>query len=69
MPRVEDGKSPNLKTARLKCRARWRAATGPMGALTGTLRELGWVGIEPDVWGALDGSEWRFDPDPDADIS
>ena len=58
-----------LRLARLKVRARWKARTGPMGAMILTLRALGWVGIEPDRWEDPHGCEWRLNSDLAGDMS
>ncbi|CAK0878929.1 unnamed protein product, partial [Prorocentrum cordatum] len=40
-------------------RARWKCVTGPMGAITLALRDIGWIPRAPDAWIDDEGSEWR----------
>ena len=49
------------RLARLKPRARWAAARGPMAALQLSPERLGWQADKPDEWTEADGTRWVVD--------
>eukprot|EP00959_Pyramimonas_sp_CCMP1952_P244497 5110618-Pyramimonas_sp.AAC.1 len=47
----------------MRARSRWRWATGTQGAMTFTLRDLGWAPRAPDLWAGKNGDERRHQGD------
>ena len=41
----------------------WLSIRGPLGAVYQTLREHGWIMVEPTRWTDPDGNTWQLDDD------